>query len=80
LTSEEPNDGPEWNWEAEVERWSKGSQGDASETGGGETPCANQVNYHGHGGGGEADWTTEELEGGHEWNFEAELVKWSKLD
>ena len=81
LTSEEPNDGSEWNWEAEVKKWSKASQGDASESGDCETPpYANKVDCHGQAGDGEADWTTEELEGGREWNFEAELVKWSKLD
>jgi hypothetical protein len=36
--SEEPDDGHEWSWEAEVEKWSKGSQGDASEARGGQTP------------------------------------------
>jgi hypothetical protein len=46
-----------------------------------------EADHHGQGDYGEVgltseepDSTTEELEGGHEWNFEAELVKWSKLD
>jgi hypothetical protein len=77
--SKEPEDGSEWNWEAEVKKWSKGSQGDASETGGGETPYVNTVDYPGQGIDGDAGFTREELEGGHEWNFEAELEKWSKL-
>jgi hypothetical protein len=65
-----------------VEKWSKDSQGDASETGGGETPDVNTVDHQGQGqgGDGEAGFTREELEGGHEWDFEAELEKWSKLD
>jgi hypothetical protein len=62
-----------------VKKWSKGSQGDASETGGGETPYVNTVDYPGQGIDGDAGFTREELEGGHEWNFEAELEKWSKL-
>ena len=78
--SQEPDDRHEWSWEAEVEKWSKGSQGDASEAGGGETPYVNAVDSQGQGGDGEAGFTREELEGGHEWNFEAELEKWSKLD
>jgi hypothetical protein len=77
---EEPEDGHEWSWEAEVEKWSKGSQGDASETGGGDTPDMSTVDHQGQRGNGEAGFTREEPGGGHEWNFEAELEKWSKLD
>jgi hypothetical protein len=78
--SQEPDDGHEWSWEAEVEKRSKASQGDASETGGGETPYENSVDHPGQRGNGEAGFTREELEDGHEWDFEAELEKWSKLD
>jgi hypothetical protein len=77
--SEEPDDGHEWSWEAEVEKWSKGSQGDASEARGGQTPDVDTVGSQGQGIDGEAGFTREQLEGGHEWNFEAELEKWSKL-
>jgi hypothetical protein len=85
--NDEPEDGHEWIWNAELEGWSYGRQDNGSATGGGETPRATEADHHGQGDYGgvgltseEPDWTTKELEGGHEWNFEAELVKWSKLD